>query len=264
MITPRKATGGYTIVETLIYLAVTSALFLAVSIMISGQRSRAEFTQTVRDVESVVRDIVNDTSTGYYPTDNDFQCFDNLGLIQVNSGSPQEQGTNSECIFLGRVLHFPIDSDPQKLTVYTVVGRRVADGTTNNVSAYTEADPTADIDLPNSEFDFSKAISFLSIKYGSGTNIGAFGIYSSLSPSLGSNKSGSLTANLLPITSTSNNSNQNQVFNRINAADISVLNPDEGIIICMQGGDNRYATITVGASNRQLAVETLITDTDCT
>ncbi len=68
---------GYTIVETMIFLAVSSLMFISAMILINGRQSRAEFIQAVRVFEANLRDVANDVSTGYYA--NTTQAGDKIG-----------------------------------------------------------------------------------------------------------------------------------------------------------------------------------------
>ena len=60
--------GGYTIVETLIFLAVSALLFVSTIILISGRQAKAQFTNSVRDLVSDITDVANDVANGYYQT----------------------------------------------------------------------------------------------------------------------------------------------------------------------------------------------------
>ena len=124
-----KNRGGFTIIETLITLAVSSALFVTVMVMFSGRQGRVEFAQGMRDIESHIRDVSNDVRNGYYPAVTSQKCTKNadntLGFSA--SASVQGKGTNNDCIFAGKVMLFDISSDD--ISTYSLAGLKTATNT---------------------------------------------------------------------------------------------------------------------------------------
>ncbi len=131
---------GFTIIETLIVMAVSALLFLMIAVTISGRQARTEFSIGVRDVQTKIQQVITDVNNGYYPTQSKFTCAysggNNLSIKQTNSGS--EQGSNSRCIFVGKALVF--DSD--KMYIYSLAGLRL-NNSGNEVSTPKEARITA-------------------------------------------------------------------------------------------------------------------------
>ena len=256
---PCKRAGGYTVIETMVYLAVTSALFVAVATIISGQQGRTEFTQTVREVESRVRDLVNDIETGYYPSQQNFSCQttneSGRETPRISTASSDDLGTNSECVFLGQAFHFPINQNPQSLQVYTVVANRLLPNG-KDATTFADLNPVSDAVLAQT-YTFSDAISFEAVRYGL-NDIGAFGVYSSPAPGAGGEVgSGSVTSNLVPLTNTRDNSTQQEVFNDL--GNTTAINPSNGIEICLKSNTNdQYGIIRLGAQNRKLVTEAKI------
>lgn len=100
---------GYTIAEVMIVLAVTGALFVSAMGLISGQQGRTQFTQDVRKVETDIRDVMNDVSTGYYPNVTSLKCtVGGSAPTIVSNPSPGTDilGTNEACIYVGQALQF--------------------------------------------------------------------------------------------------------------------------------------------------------------
>src|SRR5688572_13139275 len=94
--------GGFTVIEVIIVLAISGALFVSAAIMISGRQNQTAFDQSVQQIHSQIQQALNEVSAGYYPNNTDFQC---TALVSgspptISSGSAS-QGTNSGCIFLG-------------------------------------------------------------------------------------------------------------------------------------------------------------------
>ncbi len=116
---------GFTIVETLIVLAVTSALFFAATLYINGQQNRTDFQVGIRNLKQQIEQVINETRSGYYPSNNDIKCtYSGGNNVNIVPGV-QEQGTNGECIFAGKALVFDSDNHPQEINVYTLAGRRL-------------------------------------------------------------------------------------------------------------------------------------------
>lgn len=123
--------AGYTIVEVIIVLAVSSALLTSALLAFNGQAGRTEFATTVRDFDSRLQDIINDVSTGYYPNNGKIVCTSmpgpGGGITITTSGPAVELGTNGDCIFLGKVILFTPNGKSSKFQVFTVAGRRLKD-----------------------------------------------------------------------------------------------------------------------------------------
>ncbi|MCA9330905.1 type II secretion system protein [Candidatus Saccharibacteria bacterium] len=116
-------TRGFTIIETIIFLTVSSALFVSAMLLVSGQQAKTEFRQAAGEAQSRIDDAINDAATGYYTTNGSLKC-DNFFGPSVSAGTT-EQGKNVYCTVLGRAVQFRTDTDRQ--FVYTVVGRRTTD-----------------------------------------------------------------------------------------------------------------------------------------
>lgn len=96
----RHKRAGFTIVETLIVLAVSGVLFISVAALISGQINRYRTRDAVFNLESSVRDVLNDVSTGYYPENNynNIDCDDH-----ITGGSGRGKNT---CVLAGKKIVF--------------------------------------------------------------------------------------------------------------------------------------------------------------
>ena len=122
-----KNEGGFTILETMIVMIVTSVMLVSTMATFSGQHKKTQFAQALRDLESKFDDIANDVSTGYFPNSNSISCSA-VGVSEPNiSAVSTEQGANYDCIFLGKavVLHDG-GSDNFSLQIYPIVGNRNA------------------------------------------------------------------------------------------------------------------------------------------
>jgi prepilin-type N-terminal cleavage/methylation domain-containing protein len=115
--------GGFTILEVMITMAVSASMLVIAVSLFGGQQRQTEFNQSIRDLTSVIEDSINDTATGYFPASNT-PCASTLTTAPDTSGadSVAGQGTNKQCVFLGKALVFKESS----FDVYPIVGSYLA------------------------------------------------------------------------------------------------------------------------------------------
>lgn len=122
------ARGGYTIIEVLIVLAVTGALFVSAVTVFQGKQGRTQFSQAMRDVDSKIQSLVNDSDINALPGNGQYTCTapgPSYRPVLAASGGPDTTGTNDGCIFLGRALQVVNNGGNGKIYAYAVLGRRV-------------------------------------------------------------------------------------------------------------------------------------------
>lgn len=122
-------TKGFTIVETLIVLAVTSLLATSTLLLVSGRQGRTEFSTGVRGVESLLRDISNDIADGYYANTAGSQYLTCSSVtatsVVLGTAVADNQGSNTGCVVIGKAIQFaPLDLGSNKLKVITLFGRQ--------------------------------------------------------------------------------------------------------------------------------------------
>ncbi len=122
---------GYTILEVLIFVAVSAFIFISAMVAINGRQQQVQFTQGVREFEAKIQDIMNDISTGYYPTNQTIRCQVTGGVVSFNfnSGNTETLGGNSDCIYAGKVIQvLPSGTNSDiRLIIYNLAGKRYAD-----------------------------------------------------------------------------------------------------------------------------------------
>lgn len=132
---------GYTIMETMIVLAISALMFLSAVAAFGGRQQDVQFNQAVRDLESKVQDIINDVSTGYFDNPGTLTCEENSGALTLSSAA-SDQGSSDDCIFVGKAIHFDIsNTSSHKLNIQTVVGLRNNPISGGSVSNLDEANP---------------------------------------------------------------------------------------------------------------------------
>lgn len=123
--------GGFTIVETMIVLAVTGVIFISAVTAVSGRQGKTQFNQAVNAAKTQIEQIIGEVQAGHYPHMGNMSC--RVGTASeggdtnmvIGTGSVG-QGSNDACVFLGKVIHFGDNNDPQKIGIYTLAGLRDA------------------------------------------------------------------------------------------------------------------------------------------
>ncbi len=113
---------GYTIVEALIFLAVSGALLVSAMTIVNGRQERTRFIQSVDEMAQNLEDTLNDVSTGFYPVSQTVRCSVNstTGVITtIINDATVKQGENPGCVFSGKMLSFSQNSTDYK--TYTIV-----------------------------------------------------------------------------------------------------------------------------------------------
>lgn len=266
--------GGFTIVETLIVLGVTSVLFVAVIGSITGRQNRIQFSQGMRDVSSSITDIFNDVSTGYFPTIPGLKCVagsDNTApQLSYDASLGDATGERQDCVFAGKVIQIGTDTSASTGFVYSMTGRRLTYNGVNasDVASFTELKPVV-VDPINTDNVSGPGISNISattslnLPYGirivrsdgsdGGRAVGVF--YKNFrGVSLnGQSSSGVTSVSIADVASATAGPSSMAQTSVINAADdTSTLNSkflsgSGTIVLCFKGdATNQTATITIG------------------
>jgi len=268
-------TQGFTIVETLIFLAVSGLLSAMAFVMVAGQQQRAEFNYGVRDFANRIQDIVNDVSAGFYEKTANFTCTaGSQGPPFIVSSDDDKQGTNNECIFIGKVIQFaPSDVDEPEpdmsYRVFTVAGRRLIENgkeevgdlkqTQPTTSTPSSADPNA-VDLTSVHTNpYGLTVKWVMAAPTAGyADFGAVGFFTNFA---GYNnnllESGARNVDVVAITNSELRQTRNETVELIRDLKdedrIPLTNPASGVRICLESsGGNDYAILKIGGNLRQL------------
>lgn len=260
---------GFTIIETMMVLVVTAALFIMIAMTLSGKQGRTEFSQSIQNVKNELQQTINDVGAGFYPNTNNFRCSASGTGPNFTSGAGA-QGANTGCVFLGKVIQFGVagSTDPQQYKVYTLAGLQ-RDSSGNEVTTYANAMPrvvapsTTNPNVPDASATkkLNYGLTVREVYYGATkTNIGSVGFVSSLASYSGNTLiSGSQQVNVVPVNTTTLNSSAAAGAQAINTnfatSATSAINPSSGVKICfVSAGSNQSGLITIGSNGRQLSV----------
>jgi hypothetical protein len=262
----------------MIVLAVTGALFLIAFDEINGKQNITEFQQGINGIESSIKQTISEVDTGDYPNTNNFTCNGTTGTLTINPGT-NAQGSNTGCIFLGKVLQFGVqNTNPQQYIAYTIAGLQNNTGTLSSAAPVAIAPGITTNTTPNyPNASVSSLLNYgLTVKSmysvasnGTKTAIGAVGFISTLGSYTGTQLvSGSQQIDLIPVIGTGSaiNASSPTVVDAINKSlASSTINPGDGVQICFASGTtNQSGLITIGDGGGNLAVSlTIESDTTC-
>lgn len=174
--------SGYTIIEVMIFLAISLLLFVSAMVAIGGQQAHTEFKTAYNDVNTKFQQWIDEVVNGYSassagPVPSNLDCITGSGynglsprpqLQQVAAGTGQQRGANADCIFLGKAIQVtdedscpcPTTQDSNKIYAYTVLGLRL-NGSNDLSSTLTEANPEPAIDpsIPPGPTDLTEVYS---------------------------------------------------------------------------------------------------------
>lgn len=256
--------GGFTVVEVMIVLAVTGALFISAATAISGRTNKTQFQQSINDIVTALRQNINSTAIGYYPNTGNFKCTNSSGAMAVTGGANQ-QGTNNDCIFLGKAIQFGITgTDPQQYVTYPIAalrvdtaGEEVHDIATAKPAAIypTAQQPNAPDDTTKDKLMYGLTVSKMIYNNNAGNAIGAFAVISDLSTYSYSNsqlQSGSQQLILVPIATSTLNDTIGSAAAKINQKLPTSPTATAGIQICFDSGTtDQSGLVTIGGSGGQ-------------
>ncbi len=113
--------GGFTIVETLIVLAVATMVLTTSVIAFSGQQAAQQYELGTKDIETKIQDVLNDVSTGNYGAQDNYTCTPDSMTGPILTPSSTRSGTNTGCIYVGKAIQFGANA----MSIVTLVGNRM-------------------------------------------------------------------------------------------------------------------------------------------
>ena len=276
---------GFTIVETLIFLAVSGALLVGAMLMLSGQQGRTEFRQAVGDTQGRIDDVANDVATGYYSVVPNIQCFSggSPAVPSFNVVIGKEKGTSSACTFVGRVIQFGVVT-ADKTNTYTAAGFRLVGGAapTSLGQSMPTVSTRTDMIESNTLLSGLKVYSafYQDVVGGTKTPISGVAIVSRLGGGGGAPVPGTSAIDIVPLPGAINAAQAafitaaNDKLRCVDLAScaagtVAVKNPRGGISVCFDsGGSRQHAILRFGVDGTVATVVTVrdgqsSADTEC-
>jgi len=116
---------GYTIIEVMIVLAISGVMFAIAADFISGKQAKTAFTEGTNEFASQLQAVIAQVTDGQY-SGVPYTCTVTGGVLNITTGVGQ-QGTQSDCVFLGKFLHFYEPNNKPAYEIFSLAGAR--DGT---------------------------------------------------------------------------------------------------------------------------------------
>jgi hypothetical protein len=179
----QRTFGGYTLIEVMIFLAVSSVMLAVTIVAIKGQQAHTEFITTMNDVDTKFQQWIDQVVNGFSGStaatgSGDYKC--QLGPGGPNAspelvstpGAGNDLGANPACIFLGKALQVNSNqssTDSGHIYAYSILGRRtyISGGQEATADNLKHANPVAavfgDIDLTE-DYKIPQGVRVLSVK----------------------------------------------------------------------------------------------------
>lgn len=275
------ASSGYTIIETMIFLVITGALLASALYFLTGQQTRTQFNQGLREMDAQIRGTLNEVESGYFDDRGGFTCTAGPGAtLTIASGGSAAQGTNQDCVFMGKVIQFgpsngggcsgDNENECKDYAVHTVVGKRTVTG---GVSPATLNDAVLTPIFTSSRSANSPDISeYRSLPGGLRINrmyeiqangtvnpIGSVGFLYKLNASAGSSSNG---VTMVGVSSSTLGDNKDETFDTIRGL-TEANRTVKQVVICFDHGgtiseNNRVGAIVIGGKGQELTTEVIV------
>lgn len=252
----------------MIVLAITGALLIAAMVVISGRQAATQFSQSIQQIQAQMQQTMNDISNGFYQNDGNISCTTGGPGGGPNlTSAAQDAGTNSGCIFLGKVVQFSVGSEAGQYNTYTIAGLKgdvLAPVTTlaaakPRLIARSSADPVSVPDVFEQN-TMQYGLTVVNMYYGANpasNHIGALAFIASMSGLNAANNTQGVDVAALPGTNLgmSKETLVDTVNPELDTLPAAVINPSGGVHLCLKSaGTNQSALMTIGGQGGQANV----------
>jgi type II secretory pathway pseudopilin PulG len=258
---------GYTILEVMIFLAISGIMFLMAAAFVQGKQAKSEFRQGINALNTNIRDVINDVDNGFDPSLSNFNCTAGGSGAVVFGASSRGQGENLGCTFIGKVVQFNVHgTNNTGINVFSIAGRQYKttqdEGTTP--SSFSEVFPKVIYDS-GSGVDQTKSNTLewgirVTRLLSNGAEVSGVGFFNSFGNYDVTNTltSGSQSVLAMPIAGAGDMTKANMI-SLLNTGGIndSAVTSNPNITACIEGGDNQFATLTIGGINGQRLTTTI-------
>jgi type II secretory pathway pseudopilin PulG len=134
--TDRDRPLGFTIVETMIVLAIGTVVGISALILLTERLSKNDFMIASNNFVQHLQQVLTDTDSGYYFNNGNFTCNEPASpgsTITISSGSTA-QGSNYGCISLGTVLQLHPLGQSSQYVIIPLAGNQYTDALNTEVS----------------------------------------------------------------------------------------------------------------------------------
>jgi type II secretory pathway pseudopilin PulG len=261
----KTAAAGYTIIEVMIFLAISGSMLAMATASFGGRDADVRFSQSVRDFDSRLRDIMNDISTGYYQTAGTIGCdvATSVGarpVINYTTRPVGGLGTSEKCVFSGKILHFRYSASAptSDFNIYDVVTRKYVESGALPSSLET-ARPVivANSPAPNS-LQSGLQVTKIATVGSPNLSLGAFGIFTDANKTSMVNGTSEVeTTSVLALSNSTSNQPASGIEALVSAIGGMTAQTDATrVVVCLSDGDPTHkASITLGGNELSTQVD---------
>lgn len=261
--------SGFTIIETMIFLAVSGVTFLIAAVFISGKEAQGEYAQGMQNANSFVQSIINNVSDGNYPqpSTGKLTCINVSSTTGPDVGITRTTPDRLGCSLIGEVLAPSVNSSPSTYAVFTIAGCQFyiyLQGCQSSgglpPTSISEYEANAVCALPTqcggqtitkvNNWPGGLEVNKMLIVNSSGSvsAVGAIGFFSTTpNQSGGLLESGSQPVRTVFIPGSSLGQSTVQVANEISR--VAWLNSSDYIVMCFSGLGGKTGSVTIGSAN---------------
>ncbi len=262
-----RPNAGYTVLEVMIVLVVSAALFIGVAGLFSNRQKEVEFTQAVRGFEAKVQNMLSEVANGYYP--NGYHCSPGASDKPLVTGAREDPGSQEDCIFIGKVWI----SGTTNSQIMTVLSTRL-DASGNEIEnldlsriRQVNRDDTVDTFKNNYGLRITKVVNLADTTM----SVANFGFFAKPSGGIAADSSASgksVYLYAIPFSAINPSANFNDNGELTGDNDLNVLiQLNSGLLMCLQHGtDGRRAEVRIGENGTQTSITSVlnVTTGECT
>lgn len=116
-----KTEGGFTIIEVILFLAVTGALFAALMIGASVNITQQRYLDSVRSYKALLQDQYSEVINTRNEAVSDWRCGGD-GDGSIEQVGPRDTRGTSRCVLLGRAIQITEGSDGREVATTSITG----------------------------------------------------------------------------------------------------------------------------------------------
>lgn len=243
----RLAGEGYTILEVMIALIITSLLFVSVALTLGGRQETAQFNEAVRSYEAKIQNVISEVENGFY--NNSFVCLAGLTGSPTFPSGAATPGANKGCVFAGKI----IEPNTNDSTILTVVARQfVPNSTIEPASSIEQSDPVV---VPNTKgidealiHNFGLRVTKIIDLNNTANELQSFGYMIRTSGDAQTGSSASNTGiELFGVRGSLSSSSTAALVNSFQSNEFYRLG--RGLLLCIDNGGEKDASIALGINN---------------
>lgn len=224
-------------------------MFMMAAAFIDGKQGKAEFRQGLNATNVAARDIINNVGDGYFPSAGGFKCeIDVAGALQFSAGA-NVQGTNQACVFMGKV----VELNAANYSIYTVAGKREFKNPGNGVlqapTSFENAKPAVAPSLTETKpYDYGVQLVRATNHATPIKRVGFFTGFGNYASGAGSTYQAGSGIVVVPLTDGASNTSDQILAMGNSSPPPAVPDPAPNIVLCFDGGNGQFGTITIGGS----------------